>query len=184
MSARIRDDSMTRALNLGCGDDRIPGTIGVDLRIGSLGADVICDLNRFPYPFRSGSFDRIICHDVIEHLDDIPRCMEEIHRLCRPGARVLIRTPHFSSHDGFTDPTHKHHLAARSLDFCLEGGSMPGVKSKVRFRLVRRELEFYRFYRLLGLAYLANRFTNRYEAHWAFLCPAGNMFFELEAIQA
>ena len=172
-----------KILNMGCGGDRRPGTIGCDISLVAGGADVICDLNHYPYPFRSDSIDGVICQDVIEHVENIPRTLEEIHRICRPGARVEIRTPHFTSRDGYGDPTHRHHLAIGSFDFCIEGRSMAGVQSRGRFRLIRRRLAFYRLYRVLGLAALANRFTNRYEAHWAFLCPAENMYFELEVLK-
>lgn len=172
-----------RVLNLGCGDQRIPGAIGCDIDVHAQAADLICDLNHIPYPFRDDVFDRVICQDVLEHLENIPAVMEEIHRICRPGARVFIRTPHFTSFDGYTDPTHKHHLAARSLNFCLEGYSMRGFHTTCRYRLIRRHLSFYRLYRWLGLAWLANRFTDRYEAHWAFLCPAENIHFELEVLK-
>jgi len=172
-----------RVLNMGCGDDRRPGTIGCDVSLAAGGADLVCDLNHVPYPFRPDTFDRVICQDVIEHVEDIPRTLEEIHRICRAGARVEIRTPHFTNKDGYTDPTHRHQLAAGSFDFCVAGRTMPGVKCAVRYRLIRRRLAFYRAYRLLGLAALANRFTSRYEAHWAFLCPAENMYFELEVLK-
>ena len=172
-----------KVLNLGCGDDRRPDTIGCDISLEAGGADVVCDLDQVPLPFRSGVFDRVICQDVIEHVQDIPRTLEEIHRICKAGARVEIRTPHFTSRDGYADPTHVHHLAAGSFDFCLEGKRVAGLKSRVRYRLIQRRLSFYRIYRVLGLAALANRFTNRYEAHWAFLCPAENMHFELEVLK-
>jgi hypothetical protein len=44
--------------------------------------------------------------------------MEEIHRVCRPGAIVQLRTPHFSSALAYSDPTHRHYIslaAVRSL---------------------------------------------------------------------
>lgn len=172
-----------RVLNLGCGDHRIPGAIGCDINPLAQAADLICDLDHIPYPFRDDQFDRVICQDVVEHLENIPAVMAEIHRICRPGARVEIRTPHFTSFDGYTDPTHKHHLAARSFNFCLEGFSLPGLKARCKYRLIRRDLSFYRIYRWLGLAALANRFTDRYEAHWAFLCPAEYLYFELEVLK-
>lgn len=170
-------------LNLGCGNHRVSDAIGCDINSHAEAADLICDLDHLPYPFRPNLFARVICQDVIEHLENIPAVMAEIHRICRPGARVSIRTPHFTSFDGFTDPTHKHHLAARSLNFCLEGHETRGFNTPHRFRLINRYLSFYRAYRWLGLAWLANRYTDRYEAHWAFLCPAENLHFELEVLK-
>lgn len=68
-------------------------------------AEVICDLGRFPYPFTTGGFDRIIASHLLEHLDDPLAAMRECHRLLRPGGELLIKVPHFSR--GFTHPDHK-----------------------------------------------------------------------------
>jgi hypothetical protein len=43
--------------------------------------------------------------------------MAEVYRVAADGADVFIVTPHFSSHNSYTDPTHKRHLAAASFDY-------------------------------------------------------------------
>src|SRR5215212_8288477 len=61
--------------------------------------------------------------------------MEEIHRLGRPGARVYIRSPHFSSWQFYTDPTHRHPFAARSFDYFVPGTALFAYDySLARFR--------------------------------------------------
>ncbi|TMQ56214.1 MAG: class I SAM-dependent methyltransferase [Candidatus Eisenbacteria bacterium] len=90
-----------RVLNLGCGrrKDDFPearaasGIVGVDISPRSQ-ADILHDLNRFPYPLDSDSFDLVIMQDVIEHLDDVLGVMGEVYRVARPGAIIRIRTPH------------------------------------------------------------------------------------------
>ncbi len=67
---------------------------------------VVHDLSRFPYPFDDNSFDRIHASHVLEHLPDNIRVMEEIYRIARPDAQVIIRVPHYSSHSAWGDPTH------------------------------------------------------------------------------
>ncbi len=64
-------------LNMGCGKDILRGYINVDLR-PLPGIDVAHDLNRFPYPFKDNTFDEIYCNNILEHLDDIVRIMEEM----------------------------------------------------------------------------------------------------------
>ncbi|MBM3775223.1 MAG: class I SAM-dependent methyltransferase, partial [Acidobacteria bacterium] len=54
-------------LDVGCGLRKQAGAIGID-RNPSSRADVLCDLDRFPYPFRDQSFDRVLAIHVIEHL--------------------------------------------------------------------------------------------------------------------
>ena len=56
-----------RILDVGCGINKLPGSIGID-RNASTRADVLCDLDRFPYPFRDASFDRLQAIHLIEHI--------------------------------------------------------------------------------------------------------------------
>ena len=44
-----------RILDVGCGINKLNGSIGVD-RNPSSRADVLCDLDHLPYPFRDSSF--------------------------------------------------------------------------------------------------------------------------------
>ena len=68
---------------MGGGIHKQPGTIGIDRNPASR-ADVLCDLDRIPYPFADNSFDRLLAIHVIEHVADVIRTMEEFHRLVRP----------------------------------------------------------------------------------------------------
>src|ERR1700693_3550288 len=93
-SGRVPDpaDARTpRILDVGCGIHKQPGAIGIDRNPASR-ADVLCDLDCFPYPFRDNSFDRLLAIHVIEHLADVIGAMEEFHRLVRPGGTVRIET--------------------------------------------------------------------------------------------
>ena len=70
-------------LDVGCGLRKRPGAIGIDVNPRSH-ADVIHDLNRIPYPFSNNQFDEIICDNIIEHLDDFLKVMEELTGLQNP----------------------------------------------------------------------------------------------------
>ncbi len=110
-----------RVLQLGAGEQRLASAEGdaivrVDLR-ADVKPDVVWDLDRTPWPLEDSSFDVIDATDVIEHLADVVRVMEEIHRVARPGALVRIVTPHFSSSNSYTDPTHRWHLGLQSFDY-------------------------------------------------------------------
>ena len=93
-------------LNMGCGKDIRPGYVNVDV-VALSGVDVVHDLNSFPYPFSSDSFDEIRCINVLEHLNDTVRVMEELHRICRNRGVVNIRVPYWNSHITHADPTHR-----------------------------------------------------------------------------
>ena len=75
---------------------------------GGTAADVIADLDHFPYPFKDDVFTEVTAFHALEHLEDIVGVMEEIHRISAPGALVHVRSPHYSSPASFNDPTHRH----------------------------------------------------------------------------
>lgn len=51
-------------------------------------------------PADSGSFDAIVCLAVLEHVVNPYECVQEMHRLLRPGGRVIASVP-------FLQPEHK-----------------------------------------------------------------------------
>ena len=76
-------------LHLGCGRKKEPGSSGVDL-VNFPDVDLVHDLEKFPYPLPDNHFNKVIVIDVLEHVDKIVQAMEEIHRVCREGAEVVI----------------------------------------------------------------------------------------------
>jgi len=105
-----------KILDLGCGNKKFPGAIGIDINPLS-DADVIHDLNKLPYPFKDSVFDEIIADNVIEHLDDVIKSMEELSRISKPGARIKIIVPYFRSRWAYIDPTHRHHFTVESFAY-------------------------------------------------------------------
>src|SRR5439155_21805338 len=109
---------MLTILDVGCGNAKAPGAIGIDSNLYTQ-ADIIHDLDQFPWPLRSNQFERVICNHIVEHVADMLRFMQEVHRIAQADARIEIVTPHFSNRFSFTDPTHRRHLALRSFDYFL-----------------------------------------------------------------
>jgi len=44
-------------------------------------------------PFPDGTFGRVVCSEVLEHVLDPEKVVAEIRRVCRPGARAVFTVP-------------------------------------------------------------------------------------------
>ena len=168
-------------LNIGCGRQPLAGAVNLDVS-DRVGADVVHDLNCTPWPFPADTFEEVHAYDVLEHLHDVVRTLEEIHRICRRGATVHVTVPHFSSANAFTDVTHRHWFAYRSFDpFATEHDL--SFYSHVRFRPRAARINFQPSLVNKLLWRLANRWPHHYEHRWAWMFPAWFLYFELEVLK-
>lgn len=102
------ETAQARKLHLGCGRDVRDGWVNLDLVPGQ-GIDVVADLDQCSskrLPFEDDVFDEVLGSHLIEHIRNPLPMMQELHRVCREGARAVFRTPHGASDDAFEDPTH------------------------------------------------------------------------------
>lgn len=167
-------------LNLGCGNKRKEGFLGVD-RFPCEAADLRCDLER-TLPFRDNSIDAVLLDNVVEHLGDFLQFMRELGRICRDGATISIVTPHFTSWDSWRDPTHRHHFSYFSMDHFARGwiGSYGGCRLVVE----RRHLSFSGG--LLGLTgrLLFTLSPRLWEKKLCFVLRGGTLYFDLKVVKS
>ncbi|MFL6354228.1 MAG: class I SAM-dependent methyltransferase [Bryobacteraceae bacterium] len=172
-------------LDVGCGLNKQPGAIGLD-RNPHARADVIANLDHFPFPFRDSAFREVRATHVIEHVADVIRTIEEFHRLLAPGGRVIIITPHYTDFSSFCDPTHRWHLNSFSLRYFGQDHGGFGYYSGARFREISTRVNLLAFWRWLGFEFLVNHFR-RFRRFWEFyLCylVRGKVIeWQLEAIK-
>lgn len=112
-----------RALDVGCGDRKLPNAIGMDI-IKVPSVDVQHSFDIFPWPFPDNSFDLVFLNHALEHVEDVVAVVNEIHRVLKPTGRLVIQVPYFRSLDAFTDPTHRHFFTARTLDYFVQGSGL------------------------------------------------------------
>ena len=113
MSAVQSSNLALLRLNLGCSDRHIPGYLGVDISKSSA-VDVVADL-RFRFPWDEITVERIIAHDIIEHLPDKIHTMNELYRVLCVGGQVEICVPTTDGPGAFQDPTHVSFWNRRSF---------------------------------------------------------------------
>jgi SAM-dependent methyltransferase len=85
-----------RVLDVGCGvKPYLPffatarEYVGVDL-VPTEYADLVGAAEQLPV--EDGAFDVVLCIQVLEHVDEPVRAIRELHRVTRPGGRVLLST--------------------------------------------------------------------------------------------
>jgi SAM-dependent methyltransferase len=62
-------------------------------RFGAFDGVHFCRADAESLPFVSGSFDHVVCLGVFEYLSTYDRCLDEIHRILRPGGIAIISVP-------------------------------------------------------------------------------------------
>jgi len=94
-----------RTLDLGCGRspiaDGFPNRVGVDV-LPDTGVQVIADAHFLP--FAGGSFEQIICSEVLEHLYEPARAADEMARVLQKDGQLALTVPfvypvHEAPHD-------------------------------------------------------------------------------------
>src|SRR3954447_813614 len=86
-----------RVLDVGCGvkpyepwfRERASSYVGVDIAQNPV-ADVVGVVEALP--LEDGSFDVVLCSQVLEHCDDPAQAVRELRRVTAPGGRVLAST--------------------------------------------------------------------------------------------
>jgi SAM-dependent methyltransferase len=171
-------------LDIGCGKKKQEGgAIGLDRQPGSA-ADILCELAHFPWPIRDSCADRIYLSHFLEHQPDILRAMAEVHRIAKPGAEVIVVTPHYSSPDSYSDPTHLHHLGFRSFDYFAQNGFENFTYNACGFRILERRLSFGGNLLLDNLGRLCAALSlDFYEKHLAWILPARNISCRLAVMK-
>jgi predicted SAM-dependent methyltransferase len=172
-------------LDLGCGNKKRLGAVGVDFNDRTV-ADVLHDLNMFPYPFEDASVDYVYLDNTLEHLDNVVRVMEEIYRIVKPGGTVKVIVPYFRSLWAFIDPTHRHFFTVNSFAFydpthvICQRYDYTLARFKTEKILFNETLKSSLFKHIMVL--IANRWPWRYEYHLSHLYPLDDITYYLRRL--
>jgi len=172
--ADLLPDGPSRVLDAGCGRGRLPrywakwgpeaknvSFTGFDLLPEKLDLAKNCGYEKLylqditqPWQFESGSFDAVVCEQVLEHLDDraLSFALSEMYRVLKPGGAVLIGTPVFKQIEAVfvpifspinklihklkdaNDPGHEQHLTIGELTARVQNAGFT-LKSARGFRV-------------------------------------------------
>ncbi len=177
-----------KRLNLGSGMQRqIVDAVNLDI-VPNSRADVIHDLNEYPWPFEDNRFEEVYCFDILEHLNDIVLSMQEIHRISSHGGKIVLTTPHFSSRNAYTDPTHKHFFGIHSFDYFLDNGhseySKMNFYSSARFQKTRLQIYFEHSLFNSLIERVVKIYPDFWEKRYCWIFPAWYMELELQTVKS
>ena len=93
-------------VELGCGKRKAwPEVVGVDIH--DFGQEIQADLEETPWAWiETESCQLVVCHQTLEHIRNLLPVMEEIWRICEPGAQVEVVVPYGVGKTAIQDPTH------------------------------------------------------------------------------
>lgn len=172
-------------IDLGCGNSKRPGTIGVDFNERTK-ADVIHNLNSFPYPFDDNSIDMIYIDNTLEHLDEPIRVMEELYRIVKDDGIVKVIVPYFRSAAAFIDPTHKHFFTVESFSY-YDPNHIICQRYDYTFARFKTEKIVFHEDIVSGLikrvvAFWANKYPLKYEIYFSQIISLDEITFYLKKI--
>ena len=182
---------MKQILDLGCGNNKLEGRekflnynfkgeiIGLD-SYKTKDANIICDLDKEKIPFVDENFDIVYSHHCLEHLHNVFDVVIEAHRVLKKGGFFLVCTPHISYIDSLGSLAHVRLFSYSTLDFIIYGHEL--LVTERRFELIKRRIIFGRFYRIVGIEFLANKFPNIYNGFFMGVFTAREMLWELRKI--
>jgi SAM-dependent methyltransferase len=149
LTAPENEDRSLVRIDIGCGNRKIDGCIGVD-KLTLPGVDIVHDLEK-GLPFKDSSVDIIYAGSVLEFIDDLEAVMSEIHRILKKDTgRIKIFVPHFSSPHARSYIFKNRDFGYLTFDHFVRGKkqksgrkvSYPCIKKLYYFEITKKELIF------------------------------------------
>jgi predicted SAM-dependent methyltransferase len=142
-------------LELGCGPNKTPGRIGIDM-IDLPGVDIVANIDEGLGFLPDSSVDAIYSESFFEHVGDLQKLMAEIVRVLKPDGYNWMFVPHFSNPYYYSDYTHKSFFGLYTLRYFCEPEQqlrrkVPTFYSNVRIRVVSQRLIFFSNFRGIRL---------------------------------
>ena len=85
-------------------------------------------------PFPDAGFDLVICINVLDHVRDVPRCLDEMRRVLRPGGHLVLGQDLTDARDVEVVPedvAHPIRLEHETLDAMLDPAYAPVFRRRL-----------------------------------------------------
>jgi len=112
-------------LMLGSGNAPGRGEEWVNIDIVNFGNNIVHNLSEFPWPFSDNFFAHVEATDVLEHIVDAVRFINEMIRVGQVGCTYHVQVPNAAFPEAvWTDPEHIRGFAMRSFDYWQKGTNL------------------------------------------------------------
>ncbi len=122
-----------RKLDIGCGRKKVDGAFGIDISREFTDCNMEVDLESKNWPLPESHFEKIYANNVLAYISDVRNFFDNVHRIAKNDAKVLLIVPYFKNPAMWGNLYHKRGYA--SLVFLSED-------LKGRFRLKYARLNF------------------------------------------
>lgn len=182
------------SLEFGSGGQRgRAGYITVDLQ-DLPAVDICMDAYEALAKIDDNKIDKVYASHFIEHIDDLDKFLREIVRVCKNGATIEFRAPHFSNAWFYSDVTHKTFFGLYSFSYLATdhsglGRPIPGyarikglelANVKLGFGTLKKWFIRYYFRKVQQVIVNSTRFTQElYEDAFAGIFPCYDVHYFL-----
>jgi SAM-dependent methyltransferase len=148
------------------------------------GNEVIHDLEITPLPFKDNTFDIVFSHAVLEHVANISKLFEDIHRILKPNGKLIAYVPHYAGLSAMHF-LHRNYFSSDCMNFFSPNNPDFNFESKIKFKTVKRKITFAPIFKPVEFIINSNDTTRRiYEGTLCcFIVRPQMIFFVLEAIK-
>jgi len=126
-------------INLGCGTDIREGWINVDCNEFP-GVNIIQDLDEFPWKLEDNSAEVIIAFDILEHVKEPIKFLEEIQRILKPGGVAEIRVPHYKFKGAYWNFGHRNFYHEDAIEWITNIVSSDLSDKNLNFKLLQKKV--------------------------------------------
>lgn len=163
-------------LHLGCGNDKREGYVNCDIS-SDVKPDKIVDLEK-KLPFKDNSVDEIITSHTLEHVRNLIPLLNELHRICKKGARIKIRVPYFAHESAFSMMDHVRFFSWTTFDFLDKDHPCHWQRGVPYFKVVYKKMIW-----RPNLFSFFNRIPKIYQNFLCWMIPAKELYVELETMK-
>jgi SAM-dependent methyltransferase len=126
-------------IDLGCGERKRPGRIGIDQH-DLPQVDIVADLEAGLPFLPDRCVDEIHCRSFLEHVENFEHLFTEMVRVLKDDGRACIFVPHFSNPYFYSDYTHKRPFGLYTFYYFVDRQHQPGRKVPTFYTDTRVEI--------------------------------------------